>query len=176
MINKEYMRRKKAGFTLVELLVGLAIFVTVVISMYGVLSISNRAVTKAGEKHQAAFLLEEGMEAIRRFRDAGWDTNIATKTAGGTVYCLSFAGSAFSLTPAAGSCPLVDNFFSRTVQFYNACRATSSGSLSDIVGYKSGASCASGTEDQRTKYVLITVGWKGYQETMAFYLTDLFRN
>lgn len=155
-----------AGFSLIEVLVGLAIFVIIVVSVYGAIIVANRAVNKAGEKRQAAFLLEEGMEAVRRMRDANWTDNIITGKVAGTAYCLNFTGSQFLLSGAP--CSQIDSTFTRTVTFYDICRENASGKKSDIV------SCPSGLSDPKTKKVTITVTWKGYTESLNFYLANLF--
>ncbi len=166
-----------AGFSLIEVLVGLAIFVIIVVSVYGSVVVANKAVNKAGEKRQAAFLLEEGVEAVRRMRDASWSNNIANKTVVTIAYCLNFVGSQFTFTTDS-PCPTIDasSVFTRTAAFYDICRTDNSGKKSGISGVKS-VSCASGTlDDTNTKKVTVSVTWKGYTESVDFYLADLFKN
>lgn len=155
---------RKRGFSLIEVLVGLAIFVIIVVSVYGSVTVANKAVNKAGEKRQAAFLLEEGVEAVRRMRDAGWDAKIKDRTAS---YCLNFVGSQFTLDDP---CSQIDSTFTRTAIFNNVCRADESGKKSDIV------SCPGAYTDSDIKKVTVTVTWKGYTESVDFYLANLFKN
>ncbi|MEK7649632.1 MAG: LamG-like jellyroll fold domain-containing protein [Patescibacteria group bacterium] len=65
------------GFSLVEVLVAIGIFVAVAISFFGATVIAFDAASQAGDKIEAAFLLEEGVEAVKFMRDSSWLTNIA---------------------------------------------------------------------------------------------------
>lgn len=83
--NKKYL----AGFSLVELIVSLALFVTVAAAFYGASAISLKAISKAGQKTQAAFLLEEASEGVRSLRDLGW-TKFIKQEQLGYEQCLYF--------------------------------------------------------------------------------------
>jgi type II secretory pathway pseudopilin PulG len=64
--------RKQKGFSIIELVVVAGIFVASVASFFGASYIAFRAVTKASDKVQAAYLLEEGVEGVRYLRDISW--------------------------------------------------------------------------------------------------------
>jgi len=70
---------RQQGFNLLELLVALGVFVTVVIAFFGVVAISLRAMNRATAKVQTAFLLEEGVEALKLLRDISWQENIKSQ-------------------------------------------------------------------------------------------------
>jgi prepilin-type N-terminal cleavage/methylation domain-containing protein len=93
------LKNFKKGFSLVELLVVAGIFATAVGAFFGAASISFRAVAKASDKIQAAFLLGEGLEGVRYMRDLSWMSNLSTKELG-YESCLLFdpANNMFSTT------------------------------------------------------------------------------
>lgn len=85
------MRYAQKGVSIVEVLVAVSIFVVSVSSVYAGIQFANRAVSRAGDKTEAAFLIEEGFEAVKHLRDVDWQTRIATKNSG-YEYCLDFGG------------------------------------------------------------------------------------
>lgn len=72
----------RKGFTLVELIVVMAIFVIVVASFFGAARVAFRAIDRSNEQVQAAYLLEEGMEAVRYMRDFSFQKFIAKEQLG----------------------------------------------------------------------------------------------
>jgi Tfp pilus assembly protein PilV len=88
LYKKSYVRR---GLSLVEVLVAAALVGGALVSVIGAIILGKGAVTSAAEKTQAAFLLEDGGEAIRILRDKDWDNRIANKQVG-VPYCLDFGG------------------------------------------------------------------------------------
>ena len=171
------IKSSKHGFTLVEIIVGLAIFVSLVASVYGSVLLSNKAVAKASAKIQAAFLLEEGVEAVRYLRNQSWSTKIP---AAGDPQCLNFDGiNKFVFSSDITSCDLYDGKFRRTVQFTDVCRATKA-TGSDIDLTITPPSCTGGDLDQKTKKVTVTVSWgqapEAYSESINFYITNLYGN
>lgn len=80
----------RRGFSLLELLVVAAVFVTALVSIIGVSPFVVRAVARAADRTQAAFLLEEGVEAVRYIRDASWKNSIRPRALG-EPYCLDFS-------------------------------------------------------------------------------------
>ncbi|MBI2053103.1 MAG: prepilin-type N-terminal cleavage/methylation domain-containing protein [Candidatus Ryanbacteria bacterium] len=96
MLYKFY-KKFHSGFTLIEIIVALAVLVTVIASFYGAVRLANQAVSRAADKAQAAYLLEEGVEAIRHIRDLGWDDEIKNKSLG-VEHCLDFGDSEYGLS------------------------------------------------------------------------------
>ena len=86
---KFWRKNFKKAFTIVELLVVGAIFAVAIGSFFGAASISFRAVSKASDKVQAAFLLEEGLEGIRHLRDLSFTHYLSSEELG-YERCLAF--------------------------------------------------------------------------------------
>ena len=172
------MRR---GFSIVEGLVALAVITTVAVSVYGGVALSYRATARASEKAQAAFLLEEGYEALLYLRDAGWASYIREQPLDSPL-SLCVSGGSITL---GGTCNMPDaNGFTRKVTFKNACRAKIAGSYAkdDILGHtiSTMGDCTvntpdDGTVDAGTKYVLIEVSWgTNNSEQVEVYISSIF--
>lgn len=87
----------KKGFALIELMVAIAILAIAFASIFGAVQLSKRALRVAGERGQAAFILEESTEALRHIRDKGWTTRMSN-LALGINYCLDFGTNDYGLT------------------------------------------------------------------------------
>ncbi|MFY9461907.1 MAG: hypothetical protein WAP51_01760, partial [Candidatus Sungiibacteriota bacterium] len=115
---------------------------------------------------QAAFLSEEGIEAVKGLRDADWDTKIASLTPD-TDHWLVFSGDAWALTSTAQ--PFADKRFDRRVRI----SAVGRDSSDDIVG-------SGGAIDSGTKKITVSVAWfdRGATTTatLSTYITNLFNN
>jgi hypothetical protein len=114
----------------------------------------------------ANYLAEEGIEAARSIRDAGFAVNISGQTVG-TPYHLTFNGADWDFTATAQT---IDGKFTRTVTLDDVFRRNSD---SDIVDPSSGDPK---TLDPETKKVTVEVSWDGESKTIVTYLTDLFDN
>src|SRR3989344_5533274 len=136
------------GFMVVEILVVVAIVTALILSATAVSQKSIFVSRQAFHSTQAAFLLEEGAEAIRIFRDNNTWANFTTiLNTSSTYYIPPTVSSWTSSLPTSSSGNLV-GIFTRTVTLANANRDTSS----DIV-------TSGGTPDTRTKLVTVTVSW-----------------
>ncbi len=164
--QKSSDRYESSGFGLVETIVGAAIMGLVLISLGEIGRFTLRVVDEASLKLRAAFLAEEGVEAVRAIRDTGWSANIAPLPLGQDYY-LRFSGGIWILDPM--SQPKVDNIFDRRVVFGEVKRNASD----DIVS-------AGGVSDPDAKKVTVRVSWATRggtaSTTMATYLTNLFAN
>jgi Tfp pilus assembly protein PilV len=89
------------GFSLIELLVSVSIFLIFVISITGVTTSVSTTTRNSANKERAVILAEEALEASRNIRDAGF-ANLIDGT-----YGLSTAGNEWSLS---GSSDLTDIF------------------------------------------------------------------
>ena len=130
------------GFSIIEILIAASI---ILFSIFAILSLAQKSVQVSRlslYQTQASFLLEEGAEATKTIRDAGW-TNISSLTSG-TTYYLSFSGTAWSLSAT----PATVGIFTRTVLFSDVYR-----DVNDDIA-------TSGTLDSGTKKVTITVSWR----------------
>lgn len=164
--NFDFSCRSARGFGLVETVVGAAILVVLLLGLVQVGQFTFRLVDESSLRLRAAFLVEEGIEAVRVLRDTSWSASIAPLALDTDRY-LSFSGGAFSLgaTPPAP----VDGTFDRRVRFFAVNRDGSD----NIV--ESG-----GTLDPNTRRVTVTVSWQNRGRTgtttISTYFTNLFNN
>ncbi|MBI4136130.1 MAG: type II secretion system protein [Candidatus Vogelbacteria bacterium] len=162
---KSYPLKATWGFTMLEILIGASIIIA---SFLGVLTVFDR-LTKSSrqmvELTQANFLLEEGIEAARTWRDSGWANlgNWPTET----EYYLTWSGGKWATSTINF---YLDGKFERRVKVLNVNRDNTS---QDII-------LNGGTDDPNTKLVTVTVAWSASGEAatttkiMSAYLTNLF--
>ncbi len=155
---------KKKGFAMVEIIVAASmISVLIIASMY----VAQRSISlsrQALHQGQSGLLLEEGAEALRTIRDAGW-SNISSLSVG-TNYYPKFTNStntwSLSTTPADGTVGI----FARKVVFSTV--------------YRNGSYniASSGTTDADARLATVTVSWsdsgKTISKTLPFYLLNIF--
>lgn len=156
-------KTKKAGFLAVEILVAASI---ITVSVLAATAVAQKAVFASRQSlhtTQAAFLLEEGAEAVRSMRDDAW-INISSLTAG-TEYRIDFSGGHWTLTAAS---PTPIGIFTRKVVASDVYRSDVSG---DIVP-------SGGTLDPGTRLITINVYWNEggnvILKTLSFYISDIF--
>lgn len=158
-MNTKYSRR---GFSLLEVIIGLAILLIAIFSLLAVSQISLKLLSKSSHNIKAAFLLEEGIEAIKILRDSSWTTNIGSLSPGVSYY-LEFSDSVWRSTTTKS---YIDNIFERNFIIGNVYRNTD------------GDIAASGTADPNTKKVSVFVSWPERQQTItksvSAYITNIF--
>jgi len=164
MFNKK--RQKNAGFSLVEVLIGVFIIGVSIVSIIGAYSYLVRAQLRSLDSVKATMFLEEGVEVMRSLRDTSWTTKIASLTLGVTYY-LSF--STTTATWSTTDTPqVIDETFYRQVVLASVRR--------DI----NGDIAISGTTDADARKVTLTVAWPGLNgtstRTLSAYLTNLYNN
>ena len=106
-MEKKFFKNKNTGFTLVEVLVAVAIFSVSILGIMSVLTSSLSDTIYAKNKMTAEYLAQEGIEYIRNMRDTyvlydtagttdGWN-NFNTKVAGtsGNTICATTKGCYF---------------------------------------------------------------------------------
>lgn len=149
---------------MLEILIGASIITA---SFLGVLTVFDR-LTKASrqmsELTQANFLLEEGIEAARIWRDAGW-ANLGNWPSG-TEYYLTWTGGAWATTTANA---FLDGKFERQVSLNNVNRDDTSKNIVPPAG-------GGGTVDPNTKLVTVTVAWSATGGTTTRSLSAYFAN
>ena len=160
-----FTRRNRRGFGLVEVVVGVAILTIVFLSLattyhfYLVKSLGNESAVKG------AFLLEEGVEAVKVIRDNGWTANIAPLSTA-TTYYLYYNNTTWVSTTTVQT---VDGF-SRSFVLSAVNRDNTT---KDIV-------TSGGTLAANTKKVTLTASWFDAGTTTAksisTYITNLFSN
>jgi len=152
---------KTKGFMMVEILVAISI---ITVSVLVAMTVTEKSVyisRQAFHTTQAAFLLEEGAEAIRIYRDNAW-SNISSLTAG-TNYYSTFTGGTWTLSSTANTVGI----FTRTVSIANVNRDNDTKDIATV-----------GTDDPGTKLVTVTVSWPEggvtVNKTLQFYIIDIF--
>ena len=158
-------RPKNTGFGLLEVVVGVSIIAGSIFALFAVVNGAFQMARENVRNTQAAFLAEEGFEALRVLRDSSWDGNIAVLS-DGTPYELEFSGGEWR---AVSGPALIDGIFERKF-------------VLEGVGRDSGGNIvlSGGTPDQNTKKVIVSVSWRTRNATttkiMATYLANLFGN
>jgi Tfp pilus assembly protein PilV len=151
-------KKSANGFFLVEVVVATAVIAIVLVALLGAISKSVQVSTLALQKTQAAYLLDEGAEAVKFIRNGSWDSIVAV--ADDTPYYLSLTGSTWTLTTVPAS---IDGF-TRTVVFSSVYRD----GQSDIA--------TSGAVDGGTRKAVISVSWQGQNgevtESLPLYITN----
>jgi Tfp pilus assembly protein PilW len=155
------------GIGIVETLVGLSILVSAVLVLMAAFNNYINIAIRETNVLTATYLAEEGVEATRSIRDAGFAADIATQTTG-TPYHIVFNGTDWDFTATP---QIIDGKFTRTVTLDDVYRRDSD---SDIVDVSSGDPK---TLDPETKKVTVVVSYEGGESrTIVTYLTDLFDN
>lgn len=159
-LNKSFSTSK--GFGLVEIIIGSAILTVSLIAISTYFQKSLQLNQDSGKMTQASFLLEEGVEVVKFFRDTSW-VNISGLTPGSNYY-LKFDGTKWSTTSPS---VFVDGVFERKFVIDNVSRDAND----DIVS-------SGGTNDADTKKATISVSWLGRNGTttksISTYITNIF--
>lgn len=150
------------GFGLIEIIIGSTILTVSLIAISTYFQKSLQLSQDSGKTVQASFLLEEGIEVIKFFRDTSW-TNISGLTVG-TSYYFQFDGTKWATTT---SNVFVDGIFERKLVIDNVSRDVSD----DIVS-------SGGTNDADTKKATVSVSWLGRNGTttksISTYIANIF--
>ena len=158
-------KNKQNGFSLLEIVIGVGIIAISIFSLMAVSVLSFKVIEENTKNIQAAFLLEEGVEALKVLRDSSWTNNIAPLS-GGADYYLDFSNGSWQAT---SSNIYIDDVFERKFTLENVNRDTND----DIVS-------SGGTLDPDTKKLSLFVSWYGRNGTttqsISTYITNLFGN
>lgn len=153
------------GFSLVEIIIASSILLISVISIFSAFVLALSTSSKNTAKVQAAFLLEEGHEALRNMRDFGYSANIAPLQ-NGTTYRLAFSSQRWQATTTN---TFIDSKFDRTFTLSAVGRDTDHNIVS-----------SGGTVDTNTKKVTVNVSWREGSatttKTMESYVSNIFNN
>lgn len=152
------------GTGLIEAVAGISIISVFIFSLMLASQLSQKIVGESVRNIQAYFLLEEGADAVKIFRDTSWSSGIGNLTVGADYY-FNYNGTTWVSTTDN---IYIDGIFERKFVLNNVYRDIND----DIV--------VSGTLDNGTKKATISVSWRGRTGTTtksaSFYLTDLFSN
>ncbi len=156
------------GFSLVEILVAVAVLLVSFVSVLTAFQVATRQGRASVLEVQAAALAEEGVEAVTTIRDAGW-ANLSS-LAVGTPYDLIFTGTQWATTLSPQT---IDGSFRRSVTVGEVYRRNSD---KDIVVADSPDPKAI---DTGTKKITVRVAWatstpNARERVMEAYLTNLF--
>ena len=145
----------------VEILIAVSIISVSILAAMAVTQKSIYVSRQAFHSTQAAFLLEEGAEAVRILRDNAW-SNISNLIINTNYYPI-FSGGTWTLS----STPSVVGIFTRTVTVASVKRDNTSKDISDT-----------GTDDPGTKLITATVSWveggTTITKTLRFYIINIF--
>lgn len=134
-------RRAEHGFSLMEIIVALAIFAVVVGSMSVMITGNFNALTRGGEQTVAQALAQEGIEAVRSIRDRSWNELEYSPAQ------VTFVGGQWELISATSE--LIDNKYTRQILIEDVCR---DGTHAQVV-------CPGTYTDALTKNVTVIVSW-----------------
>jgi len=155
-------KNKQKGFGLVEVMIAACIITVGIVALISSYSIYIKYAFANMYNVQAAYIAEEGLEAVTWLRDNGWSAKIATLTAGSNYY-LEFSNSIWKATTTP---QYIDGMFLRKFVLSNVSRNGSG------VIVTSG-----GTNDANTKLVTVTVDYRQGSatstNTIATYITNL---
>ncbi|MCX6701945.1 MAG: prepilin-type N-terminal cleavage/methylation domain-containing protein [Candidatus Zambryskibacteria bacterium] len=159
------MHTYKKGFTLIEVVVGSAVCLVVLVGLLSAFTVTLKLSLANTSKVQASFLEEEGLEAVRILRDNGWNTNIASQSSGVPFY-LTFSGGTWQVTTTN---IYIDGIFERKITLTNVYR----GANQDIVS-------SGGVLDAKTRKATVSVAWSSGGATttksISTYFTNIFNN
>ncbi|MBU6370674.1 MAG: type II secretion system protein [Patescibacteria group bacterium] len=160
--------QRNKGMTLVEMLVGMAIFS---VTLSALVIAANLYISNAGESlksAKAAYLAEEGIEAVETIRDNGWSEISALSTSTSYYLSWSIASSTSGVWGTTTAATSTDGF-ARTFRL-GAVNRDSTGHIVTI----------GGTADANTRLVTVSVAWLAKTGTttksLSAYITNVFGN
>lgn len=155
-------RDNKNGFGLVEVLVGASILTAfIVLGVAGFQFFIGQSY-KSVDKVQAAFLAEEGVEAMRFIRDKGFQDHISTLSDGSDYY-LDFSDDTWSATSTTQ--PYINSTFKRVVSVEGVNRDSND----DITE-------TGGSYDPNTKKITVSVEWQTKTGTTSTSISTYLMN
>lgn len=155
--------RSTHGFGMIEMIVGSAILSVSLLGISTFFQLALKTSSVTGLSIKGDYLLEEGVEAVKLLRDAGYANNISALSTS-TPYYLIWNGTSWATTTTN---TFIDGFFERSFTVTNVAR-----DVNDDI--------AAGTNDPHTKLITVSVAWNTQGATttrkIATYITDLFNN
>jgi len=166
--------KNKCGFTLLEVLVGAAILTASFVAILTAFDRLNRASGEMTNFVKANFLLEEGLEVVRIWRDLGW-TNLSTWPDGQEYYVVwGHQDSPFDQDVDVGGTnswattttpTLTDNRFDRRISISSVSRDGNGNIVT-----------SGGSDDPGTKLATVIVRWTYGQIEMERQISAYFTN
>lgn len=160
-----FTRASRGGFGMIEMIIGAAVLS---VSLLGISNFFQLALRTSGTTKSAVqgdYLLEEGLEAIKIFRDLSYTTNLRNMSTT-TTYYFSWSGTNWATTTTN---TLIDGKFERKFTLADVNRDANS----DIA--------VSGTYDPDIKLVTVSVAWVEpatgtTTRSIQTYVTNIFNN
>ena len=115
-------QRHQAGFTVVEIMIGLTLFATIFLFIFETLTLYFANQNRILEHTRALYLAEAGQEYVRYMRDDDWATFQALTT--GTSHYLDI-GVGTTTVSATGTPEVIDGIFTRRFTLWPAYRNAS---------------------------------------------------
>ena len=160
-----FVKRSGAGFSMVEIIIAIAIALFFFSSIYGIISFSNKIMHEGLRKTEAIQFAQEGIEIVRTIKNNNWTDDIAILTSGVAYYPVIVDGR-WTLTAVAQ--PAINGVFTRTITIYSVNR-----DVNDDIA-------EAGTDDPKTKRIVASVSWleRGNNEAVSLqaYLTNFLNN
>jgi len=157
-------KKTRGGFGIIEAVVGIAVISVMIFGAASVIKTAMVAERGAAQNIKSAYLLEEGMEAVKLLRDESWASNIAPLLSGADNY-LEFNGTKWLAT---SSNIYIDAVFERKFRADNVLR-----DINDDIS-------SSGALDQDTKKITVFVSYRNKSATttkqISAYITNIFNN
>ena len=157
----------KKGLTLAEVVVASAIILILVVALFSAYTAYLKVAFSGINTVKAAFLAEEGIEAVKLLRDQSWTKNIAPLTAGANYYFAYNTGMSFWSTTTPNT--FIDSLFERKFVLSAVNRDPTTQDISP-----------GGTDDPNTKLVTVSVSWSERGATssksVATYVTNIIGN
>lgn len=164
MIQELLKQNKQKGLGLVEVLIASSIVLAVVLAGVNLITFSISNSRGTTQSIQAAYLLDEGVEAVKFLRDQSFTGNIASMSPS-SQYGISFNGTSWATSTTR---TLYSGIFDRYI------------SVSPVYRDSNSEISTTGTLDPATRFVTVSVSWNPGNGTttksISTYITNLFNN
>ncbi len=157
-------RNYKKGAALAEVLVAVFIFSVILMVLISANNLYLKSASSNISSAQAAYLAEEGIEAIHTIRDRSWTSFYALSTTTDLYLYFSATSSSWNLSSSATS----TGIFTRKIRIYPVLRDNTSHQIS--------TSTINTTNDINTRYASSSVSWLDGGKTKSNSLTAYFSN
>lgn len=160
-----FWRVKPQGMGLIEIIIAIGLIVVVFPATHLLTTLSAKAVYDNIRKVEAAYLGQEGIEAVRTMRNKSWSATIAPLVIGTTYYPVISGNEWTQTTTNQG---LINGWYTRTITIARVYR-DGNDNIKDT-----------GTEDTNTRKITVRVNWTSnaiVQEVQfETYLTNFLLN
>lgn len=152
------------GFGLVEMLIGASVLSVVLFGISNFFHTTVAASSSTQAAIQGDYLLEEGIEVVKLFRDSNYTNNLS-KVSTTTPHYFLWNGTSWATTTVN---TLVDGKFERKF------------TITDVKRDANSSIASSGTYDADTKLVTVSVSWQSSMGTttrsIQTYVMNIFNN